>query len=70
MIEIITLVLCGVNTITSLILIMLFVKNRVGGNQDKNGDVGGNVYCSNCCQPYAANLKICPKCGTPKKGNK
>lgn len=67
MIEIITLVLCGVNTIVSLVLVLLFVRNGVGNGQGKNSDVGGNVYCSNCCQPFAANLKICPKCGQPRK---
>ena len=27
----------------------------------------GNVYCSNCCQPFPANLKNFPKCVQPKK---
>lgn len=67
---IITLILCGANTIASLVLILLFVNNGIGNGRDKNNDVGGNIYCSNCCQPFAANLKICPKCGTPKKSNK
>ena len=67
MIEIITLILCGVNAIVSLIIILILVKNGIGSSQSKGNDVGGNVYCSNCCQPYSASLKICPKCGQPRK---
>lgn len=67
MIEIITLVLCGVNAIVSLIIILILVKNGIGSSQGKRNDIGGSVYCSNCCQPYPANLKVCPKCGQPRK---
>lgn len=67
MIEIITLVLCGVNTIVSLILLLLFTRKGVGSSQGSNSDMGGKVYCPECYEPYSANLKICPKCGHARK---
>lgn len=67
MIEIITLILCGTNTIVSLILLLLFTRKGIGSGQGSNSDMGGKVYCPECYQPYSANLKICPKCGHPRK---
>lgn len=69
MIEIITLALCGVNAVVSIILVVLFVKKGVGGFQERDNGTSGNVYCPNCCQPFSASLKNCPKCGQPKKIN-
>lgn len=67
MIEIITLILCGANTIVSLILLLIFSRKGIGDGQDSNNDMGGKIYCSECYQPYSANLKICPKCGHTRK---
>lgn len=67
MIEIITLILCGANTIVSLVLLLLFTRKGIGSGQGPNSDMGGKVYCPECYQPYSANLKICPKCGHPRK---
>lgn len=71
MIEIITLILCGANAAhkisVSLILLLLFTRKGIGSGQGSNSDMGGKVYCPECYQPYSANLKICPKCGHPRK---
>ena len=66
MMDIVIIVICGINLIISSVALILQIKNNSIGNV-KSSDNAGNVYCSNCCQPFPANLKNCPKCGQPKK---
>ncbi len=62
---IIALVLSSISIVIS-VFALIFSLRRLGLG-GKNSNKSGTVYCSNCCQPYDASMKVCPKCGTPKK---
>ncbi len=68
MLNIIIAILCGINIVISSVVLVLQIRSNFNSNA-KNSDTAGNVYCPNCCQPFPANLKNCPKCGQPKKIN-
>ncbi len=65
MIAIIALALSCVSIIVSVISLILSLRRKESGSKELNKS--GTVYCSNCCQPFDAAMKICPKCGMPKK---
>lgn len=64
MIEIISLSLSSVSIVISLITLILLL--RKGVNNNKSDVSSGIVYCPNCCQPFDASMKVCPKCGLSK----
>lgn len=64
---VIALILSSISMVIS-VLALIFSLQRVGLG-GKKSDKSGTVYCSNCCQPYDASMKVCPKCGQPKKIN-
>lgn len=68
MIEIIALSLSSISIVMSLVTLILLL--RKGVNSSKSDTSSEIVYCSNCCQPFDARMKSCPKCGLSKKKTK
>ena len=64
---VIALILSSISVVISIIALIFSL--RIVGSGGKKSNRSGTVYCSNCCQPYNASMKACPKCGQHKKIN-
>lgn len=61
----ITFILMCVNSVILIVILLLSIKNTISSSKGVNNN-GGEIYCPNCCQPYSAALKNCPRCGKIK----